>query len=587
MIQQLKKLVFLVLIITAIACEKDDAIDSEVTIPTIETPFLEGFSDNFGAEITRSFIGTIIDNNRQPIDGVQVTIGSSTAITDTNGIFIIDDATVNERFAYIKASKIGYIHGSRALVPTLGANKVTIMLLEETVVGTTTSGTSETISLSNGASVSLNGEYIKEDGSPYQGTVDVILHHLDPVDPEVNEQMPGMLYAANANGEERLLQTLGMLAVELRGTNGEDINLADGTTAEIRIPLDASLMDSAPSIIPLWYFDEERGFWVEDGEATLIGNEYVGTVTHFSFWNCDIPAGAISLCITITSQDGDPLSNTYVGITSENYGTRYGITNSLGIVCGLVPHNESLIVSGGLNCSAGDTIFSENIGPFTSDTNIEITPTYSEANEETITGIFTNCDGDLITNGYVEVTHGGNQYVDLVQDGTYEINFIRCSEDEVFTINAVDNDTFQSSGEINYTFTSPITNLTTISSCDEIIQFITYQIDDNPTISYLSITQAFDDPNLFLSGSSEDGAISFAIANITNSESELLTIFLEDANGDSIDPPLGDTLNMTLNVTSVGEYEEYIDANFSGTYTNISDNTTHTLDGAIHIIRYF
>ena len=82
----------------------------------------------------------------------------------------------------------------------------------------------------------------------------VILHHLDPTDETVNQQMPGMLYAQDLENRERALQTLGMLAVELRGDNGEDLNLAENTTAEITIPLDPTLVPDAPATIPLWYF---------------------------------------------------------------------------------------------------------------------------------------------------------------------------------------------------------------------------------------------------------------------------------------------------------------------------------------------
>lgn len=585
MIHTFKKVIYFVLFIIAFSCEKDDTInETEVIIPETENSSLEGFSDNFGPEISRSFIGTIIDRNQQPIENVQITIGNSTASTDQNGTFIIENATINERFGYVKASKSGYIHGSRSIVPVPGVNKVTIMLLEETIAGSTSSGTSETISLSNGASVSLNGAYINEDGSTYQGNVDVILHHLDPTNTVINEQMPGMLYAANSEGEERLLQTLGMLAVELRGANGEDLNLADGTTAEIRVPVDASLLSDAPSIIPLWYFDEENGYWVEDGEATLIGSEYVGTVTHFSFWNCDIPAEAVYLCVTINSDDGMPLSNTLIEITSQNYGTRYSITNSLGIVCGLVPSNENLILSSQLNCNEEEIIiFSENIGPFTSNTSIEITPSYNELNEETITGTFTNCNGNPITNGYAQVTYNSNQYVDFVDDGTYQITFISCPNNDTFTIEAIDYEALQSSGEINYTFASPITNLATISSCNEIEEFITYQIDDNPAISHrTNISSQIADPFTNIFSEDSNGQFILSITDIAIGNAPMFGLVLTNTNGNWIG--FGTTVNITFYITAIGEVGEYIDANFSGTYTN-SDNVTHTIDGVLHIIR--
>jgi hypothetical protein len=35
----------------------------------------------------------------------------------------------------------------------------------------------------------------------------------------------------------------------------------------------------------LWSFDEAKGLWKEEGQAIKTGSNYVGDVSHFSFWN--------------------------------------------------------------------------------------------------------------------------------------------------------------------------------------------------------------------------------------------------------------------------------------------------------------
>ena len=111
------------------------------------------------------------------------------------------------------------------------------------------------------------------------------------------------------------------------------------------MPLDASMVANAPSQIPLWWFDEDNGYWVEEGEATLQGNAYVGNVSHFSFWNCDVSAGAVDLCINITDQNQNPIAGIYAEIDTQNYGMTGGYSNSNGVVCGWVPENETLNVT--------------------------------------------------------------------------------------------------------------------------------------------------------------------------------------------------------------------------------------------------
>ena len=69
-------------------------------------------------------MGRVIDPQNNPISGAMIQIGNSTTDTDSNGVFILKNIQVYEKFAYIKVEKPGFIHGSRSLVPTSGINKV-------------------------------------------------------------------------------------------------------------------------------------------------------------------------------------------------------------------------------------------------------------------------------------------------------------------------------------------------------------------------------------------------------------------------------------------------------------------------------
>lgn len=594
---KLLTLFFLTLFI--VSCNTDDGILGDR--PDDGDGNSSAFSDNFGNTINRDFLGRVIDINNNPIEDVNITIGNITVQTDANGVFIINNATVFQRFAYIKADKAGYIHGSRAVAPSTGTNKVTIMLLEETVIQTLNSGETATVTLGNGASVSLDGNYKNPDGTDYTGSLDVIMHMLDPVDENMEQQMPGMLYAENLDGDERMLQTLGMLAVELRGDNGEDLNLADGSTSEIIIPLDASLVATAPATIPLWYFDEVNGYWKEEGQATLVGNQYVGTVTHFSFWNCDIPAEAINLCVTVTDENENSLANLTVNITSETFGTRGGVTNENGEVCGLVPSNETLTIEVlDFDTCGNNAIYTASIGPFTADSMEAITIANStDIISETITGTFNDCDGNPVTDGYVVLTYGAQEFYDTVTDGTFEINMIRCSDENTFSIEAIDIDELQSSGEISFTFATPSTNLGTIQSCNTVDEFITYEIDG---VSSIIIDNIF--ANFAESGSNwdleiqsdfnNDGNCMWLVGNV-NPAPFVGTYGLLEFNGlpgntgfnfieacpiNAVDPASD---SISFNLTNLGAVGEYIDINFSGTFDDATGS--HTINGTIHVLR--
>jgi len=70
--------------------------------------------------------------------------------------------------------------------------------------------------------------------------------------------------------------------------------IASDKKATITMPLSGLLSAAPPTSIPLWYFNESNGLWKQDGTATKTGNTYVGEVSHFSWWNCDLPNATVA-----------------------------------------------------------------------------------------------------------------------------------------------------------------------------------------------------------------------------------------------------------------------------------------------------
>lgn len=499
------------------SCQKDD--DNNVS----QNQTVTEFSENFGNAMTADFMGRIVNENNDPMEGVTVTVGGLTSVTDVNGIFSIQNANVNERFAYIKASKHGYINGSRSLVPTTGVNQVKIMLLEENIVATINSGESGVADLPNGVKVTFAGDYIKTDGSAYSGAVSVVLKHLDPLDENVGDMMPGMLWAEDTNGSPRVLETFGMLAVELKGASGEKLQLAENTTAQIEVPVPAQLT-SAPQTIPLWHFDEDNGYWKEEGFATLTNGKYVGEVSHFSFWNYDAQFPAVYLCITVVNQDGSPVANNLTTLTHNNpdylYPTSYGYTSEDGVVCGLVPQDEELIFK--VFLSGCTNAYEVAIGPFSSDSNIEVTLPDNNENTTTLVGQFNDCNGNSITNGYLQFNHDGGVTHIPVTNGEVNYTYVYCGNATEFSLQGVDMSGGQTTTIISGDLTSPQTSFGIISSCS------TFEDTDGDGVAdeFEDINQ---DNNYDNDDTDQDGIPNYLD---TNDDNDALDTADEDLNGD-------------------------------------------------------
>ncbi len=602
MIFDFKKLVFVFSIALLTSCQNEPIGDLAQNNQLVTTPF----NENFGEVITGSIIGHVVNQSGQPVNGALVRIGEETVTTDVNGVFVLRDVYMNERFGYLTVEKMGFMKGSRAFVPVTGTNELKIMLLTSNAVATIASGQAETVTLPNGASVLFDGDFSTDAGLAYDGMVNVSMHYLNPNDLDIMTQMPGMLYAQNAMNQEQVLQTFGMMAVELTGASGEVIQLAEGSTAEMSLPVDENLQADAPSTIKLWHFDDVNGYWIEEGEANLINGSYVGLVSHFSFWNCDVSLDAISLCVLAADNQGNPLSNMNVVLTTPAGNMSSGYTNADGEVCGYVPGNTILELSvlDAYNCESAP-LYTQSIGPFIVDatTNV-IVPTGNSQVAETVVGFFNDCNGNPVTTGYVGLNYQGLEYYATVTNGAFEISLLRCDNNVTFNLNAVDFSSLQSSGEINYTFSTSYTDIGEISACNAIAEFAYYQIDGG-NASYF--VPPFN--------------VNFAIGTPNSSGFDILTIYGSDQSGTSadclyiyshLDPSLtnfqgaynvidwGSSLpgfmpfecfdaspvnnNIIFNLTHFGGVGEYVDINYSGDYFDNAGNP-HTINGIIHVLR--
>jgi len=580
-----KRLLILVLLFPFLFnnCSSDSGIDGNAA----GTPL------NFGSDVSKNFTGQIVDESNNPVANVAITVANKTATTDVNGVFIINNATVSQNFAYVTAKKAGYLDGSRSLVPTNGMNNVKITLLSGSVVGTVNSGTAGSISLPNGAKVTFDGNFKTTTGQTYSGVVSVIMKHLDPTDATTADKMPGMLLAQNASGEERVLESYGMINIELRGAASQKLQLS--TTAQIEMPIATTQLSASPTTIPLWHFDETLGYWKEEGTATKQGTKYIGTVSHFSWWNCDAQFPTVRLSVTVVNSGGTPLANVRVGIrrATSSY-TVSGNTNSQGQISGLVPANETLTMEVFDSCN--NIVSTTNIGPFAVATTLpNLVIPNSTIQSTLVQGNLLKCDGTNVTNGYVLMRYGNQNLLTAVTNGAFSLTMLVCSATNTgFSLQGFDYDNLQTTNSINYTYTSPVTNVGNITACNTISEFISYRIDSNP-IRYIiaNITASGRGTS---SGTTNAGLTisAYTVNSPTTTQGFYLfgnTIIpgiyttsafsIESADTGAINVQTVNTVS--FNLSTVGAIGQYIDITFNGTYTNSTGS--HTITGVAHVIR--
>jgi uncharacterized protein (TIGR02145 family) len=409
--------ILLVIFFTYNSCKKDDATEENST---------SNASQYFGNTVSITAKGRIIDANGNGIAGAIVKGGSSLDTTDIMGVFQLSSFAAHENLGCVTVEKPGFFKGVRSFVPKSGGNELLIRLLTKSNSGTINSVNGGTVTAPN-IKLTLPANGVQLNNAAYNGTVNVAIKHINPTSPTFFEEMPGSLVGIT-NDQPYFLKSYGMVEVELSDNNGQKLQIAKGKTAEVRFEVPADLLSSAPATIDLWSLDEVNGYWKNEGTATLVNNEYVAQVSHFSAWNCDVPTKYINVSgQVINSLTQKPIVGAVVTTLSSFGLVNSNITNCNGEFNCLARLNDIVMMTVYVYCGGSSTnVFSNNIGPFTTDISLgTIAVTPSSMTE--ISGTVLDCNNHPLADSYV----GINGQVIFPTNGVFSV--LTCASSAIIT----------------------------------------------------------------------------------------------------------------------------------------------------------
>lgn len=532
-------------------------------------------------KVTSSISGFVTGENDAALAGATVKVGTAYTITDHYGYFEIKTVQVVKEAATVAVSYPGYFKGIKTYLAIEGkAAFFRIKLLRKTIAGSINASSGGNVTLPNGLNIFLPADAVKNaaTGSAYSGTVNVSAQWIDPTSAELNKIMPGDLRGINTAGLLKGLTTYGMLAVELTGSSGELLQIADGKRSTITMPVPASLLSTAPSTIPLWYFDETTGLWKEEGTATRTGNNYVGEVSHFSFWNCDVPGSYVQFDCTVKDQAGNPIPQALVKITDITTSqSRFGYTDAAGFVSGAVPDNAQLKLDILINQNCGLSTYTQNFTTTNINVSLGVITINFALGTATVSGSVTDCFNNPVTNGYIILSEN-NQYYRYPVSNTGAFSFVKllCNNTSNVTLVAEDVNGLQVSNVINQTLVPGPNTIGNMQACGISTQeFVTHTVNGGAPITYTSPTDSIDhvssginNQNFIHADRFNFGFIQFTFSNnnISGGSTQNLISFLSSQ---STGPYTISSIPMPINVniTEYGAVGQFISGNFSGLIT--------------------
>lgn len=289
--------------------------------------------------------GVVTDVEGNPLGSVTISSGEAQATTNDMGLFTFERiASANGRFVFT-FKKDGYFTITRSGVFSDNLSMQVVMQSRNNasnVVSTSFSATSKNALKADGMEVAIPASsLVTASGTDYTGTVNADMLYLSPDNENFTTMMPGGdMAAVRTDRSDATLVSYGMVEVSLTDNSGNPLQLKEGSQSEMTFPIPESMKDNPPATIPLWYFNEEAGVWVEEGTATLQGNVYVGSVSHFSWHNLDVPEERVTIKGKVTDCKGRPVSRLLVTVDQTS-----DITSSDGSYQVYVPANTPVNVT--------------------------------------------------------------------------------------------------------------------------------------------------------------------------------------------------------------------------------------------------
>ncbi len=435
--------VLLVLALMISSCHKD--LDDKSVISK-DRPNVVIFE-----QINGNVFGNVKGVNNEPIANATVTIYNSIAQTDKNGVFNFKDIKLDKQGTYIMVEKSGYITASDVVYPKESNTSYSRIIMFKLDNSDSFKSDEGGVISSNGVKVSFSpNSIVKADGTDYTGKVWVFSKILKAKDKNFGDMMPGALRGEDENGKTVVLGTAGMILVELRDNSGAELNIKEGKTAKMEFEVDESVIAHLPEEMPLWYFDENKALWIEEGKVQLQNGKYIGELPHFSWWNLDFPFDPIYMCSTVKYENGKPAQNLIIQLEANIiYPVSYGWTNNEGKVCGLVPKHEEMILSV-LDPFCYQVLYTTTIGPFSEDVVLDDIILSYEAKFG---------EGQVVCNGVAEPNaiviiknYWGDISISVDENGGFDLNQFISKCDSVdtgeFKIFAYNPETNQASSEV-------------------------------------------------------------------------------------------------------------------------------------------
>ncbi|MEA2048294.1 MAG: DUF5011 domain-containing protein [Campylobacterota bacterium] len=320
--------------------------------------------------VSRGISGRIVSyETGLPIYDATITVGDQLTNTDENGTYVlpIDETTLESPSIQptligedeplrvtVNISRVGFASTTRIVVMVENISRLNVDMLEVAFSASFDPSAGGVFEV-NGTTARVEidaGTLMNENGEAPLGEVTI---EITPINPSLDiNLMPGDMTEVNGGS----LASLGAMSINILDSDGSGLDLAEGESMRIRIPV-STLRVGATATIPFWWFNEEIGRWVEEGQGTLSddGTYYAASVPRVRTWNADYLFDYVTIYGCVESNNSDRIANAIINLEGANYnGSTSAISDSNGNFSIRAMENAESLLSARTAYSVSNTV---------------------------------------------------------------------------------------------------------------------------------------------------------------------------------------------------------------------------------------
>lgn len=461
-----KCLCFLACLLIFDSCRKDEKS------VTVNDEF-----ENYTQLIATNSIIVLRNEKNDLVSGAVMALDGTQYTSNSEGLIFLKNVPLKNTGHLVQITHPAYFKTGKRIYPNKGI--IELFLISK--------GSSVQFASQSASTVSFSGinyqfpanSLVDANGLEYKGDVNIYARHLNPTSPLFGAIMPADLRAYDIDGNSVYLTSFGMVATELYGSNGQALQIAPGKKVKISMHLDNSIVSNAPNSLPIWYIAEQSntGIWKEEGRAIKVNSNYEFEVSHFSFWNCDVPGNYVNLKGQVKNLQGATVANLWVTVTVNGGPSGYAVTDGNGKFEGKVPAGVDLKIQINEICDTFMQVklYEANLGVLTSDTDLGMIQVDNQnINTYAFTGKVEVCPPNNLGTSYVKFTSNqGVRYLIVNPDSSFNFSSNCLNIGEPVSFEAADYSNGLQSGVTSLTLTNQknvqVPNLTICTAFDEYV----------------------------------------------------------------------------------------------------------------------